>query len=217
MKIKTKKHHCEEKAAMRRCQVLDAAANCFRRKGYHAASMAEIARESGMSAGHIYNYFESKEQIIQAFVHRDKEELFDILQKLQAMPGPLLEGMIERVDYGIEHNTDLERGALHLEMMAEAARNDKVCAVLQAGDEVARSRMHAMLTGPNGPYSAGECPDLEARIDVMFSLFNGLLIRSLLNPSLNKEAVKAVMQDLIRVLLGEPIAKNATKDLEGKA
>ena len=58
-------------ADVRRRQILDAAADVFARRGFHAASMAEIARSFGMSAGHIYNWFDSKEAIIEALVERD--------------------------------------------------------------------------------------------------------------------------------------------------
>ena len=44
----------DRQRAGKRCeQVLDAAAACFRRRGFHGASMAEISREAGMSVGHI--------------------------------------------------------------------------------------------------------------------------------------------------------------------
>jgi AcrR family transcriptional regulator len=43
MTIKIKRHPDSALAEARRAQVLNAAADCFRRRGYHAAGMAEIA------------------------------------------------------------------------------------------------------------------------------------------------------------------------------
>ena len=43
-------------ADARRQQILDAAADCFRRHGYHGASMAQICRTAGMSAGVDHDY-----------------------------------------------------------------------------------------------------------------------------------------------------------------
>src|ERR1700733_15282670 len=52
----------------RRRQILDAAARCFARDGFHRTSMQDIVRESGISAGLVYRYFEGKDDMIAAIV-----------------------------------------------------------------------------------------------------------------------------------------------------
>ncbi|WP_322796046.1 helix-turn-helix domain-containing protein [Tepidiforma sp.] len=47
----------------RRRSILDAASRVFSEKGVAGATMAEIAREAGLSAGAIYRYFASKEDL----------------------------------------------------------------------------------------------------------------------------------------------------------
>ena len=54
----------------RRDQILDAAERCFAREGFHAAGMAEIVAEAGMSAGGVYRYFTGKDALIGAIVDR---------------------------------------------------------------------------------------------------------------------------------------------------
>ena len=66
-----------DRTVQRRNQVLDAAAICFRNHGFHGASMAQISKTAGMSPGHIYHYFGSKEAIITAIVERDIEEMVE--------------------------------------------------------------------------------------------------------------------------------------------
>jgi len=44
--------------------ILDSALLVFSKKGYHAASIANIASEANISKGLIYNYFNSKEEIL---------------------------------------------------------------------------------------------------------------------------------------------------------
>ncbi len=44
--------------------IISAAKNCFSRSGFHGASMADISRESGLGAGQLYRYFNSKEVIV---------------------------------------------------------------------------------------------------------------------------------------------------------
>ena len=45
-------------------QILQAARGCFYRAGLHETTMQDIIRESGLSAGAVYLYFPSKEDII---------------------------------------------------------------------------------------------------------------------------------------------------------
>jgi AcrR family transcriptional regulator len=50
----------------RREQILVAAWKCFSRNGFHSTSMADVIREAGLSAGAVYLYFRSKDEIIVA-------------------------------------------------------------------------------------------------------------------------------------------------------
>jgi AcrR family transcriptional regulator len=54
----------EQHRQARRAQIAQAAIRQFARHGVHAATMAGIIEESGLSAGAIYTYFSSKEEII---------------------------------------------------------------------------------------------------------------------------------------------------------
>jgi AcrR family transcriptional regulator len=48
--------------------IIDAAHDVFIEKGYHAASMRQIAKQAGIAVGGIYNHFASKEDIFSAIV-----------------------------------------------------------------------------------------------------------------------------------------------------
>lgn len=54
----------EEYRTARREEIVEAALRVFRRKGFQAASMADIIAESGVSAGAIYGYFASKTELV---------------------------------------------------------------------------------------------------------------------------------------------------------
>ncbi|HCN8485381.1 TPA: helix-turn-helix transcriptional regulator, partial [Escherichia coli] len=41
----------------RQDEIINAARRCFRRCGFHAASMSQIASEAQLSVGQIYRYF----------------------------------------------------------------------------------------------------------------------------------------------------------------
>jgi len=54
----------EELVQKRSAQILEAAARVFAQKGYHNATTKEIAAQAGVSEGTIYNYFQSKEDLL---------------------------------------------------------------------------------------------------------------------------------------------------------
>ena len=66
----------------KRRQILEGARAVFLAQGFDAASMGEIARAAGVSKGTLYVYFESKEELFEAIVHRQceaqAEGLFDL-------------------------------------------------------------------------------------------------------------------------------------------
>ncbi len=56
----------DQHRADRREQILLAAWKCFSRNGFHSTSMADVIREADLSAGAVYLYFRSKDDIIVA-------------------------------------------------------------------------------------------------------------------------------------------------------
>lgn len=65
----------EEHLERRRQQILDAAQTCFARRGLHATTMQDVFAESGLSAGAVYRYFKSKDDIIAALTTEASTEL----------------------------------------------------------------------------------------------------------------------------------------------
>ncbi len=185
----------------RRLQVLEAASDCFRRRGYHGAGMAEISKTALMSPGHIYNYFDNKEAIIEAIIQRDMEEMFSVFNGFLQAEGPLLDVMLAGCEDGVDKHLDVEKGALKLEMISEAARNDKVALSLQATDVEARRLMKQLLRRDGSLVRDLPEPELDSRISVMFALFGGLMIRRVLNPQLERDAVLIALKPVMRTLL----------------
>jgi AcrR family transcriptional regulator len=71
------------RAVKRRAEILRSATAAFRRRGYHGASVEEIARALGMTKGNLYYYFRDKEEIL-FFCH---DYSLDILLKVLARTG----------------------------------------------------------------------------------------------------------------------------------
>src|SRR5699024_6636338 len=69
----------EHKQSMRR-RIQDAALSCFARKGFSGASMADIVKEAGLSAGAVYVYYASKSELMVDVGRRAMEPRIAVLE-----------------------------------------------------------------------------------------------------------------------------------------
>lgn len=190
-----------ERAQSRRNQVLQAAAVCFARKGFHGASMSEISKEAGMSAGHIYNYFDSKEAIIMAFVDLESEHLAAQLRELGSKEDPL-QSMIDEAPRHIDENLDPQFFQLPMEMCAEAARNPKIAEAMRASDVAAMAEFRPIIKRERE--RRGLSVDdalLDGRINTVVSLFQGLPIRALHRPNMDRNSLVEGYRVAMKALL----------------
>ena len=65
----------QQKEATRK-RIMDISLELFSRQGYEAVSMAKIAKGAEISKGNLYNYFESKEQMLSEIVLNAVEEIY---------------------------------------------------------------------------------------------------------------------------------------------
>lgn len=117
-----------ETLAARREQILQAAETCFARQGFHQTTIQDVIRESELSAGCIYSYFASKEDLIQAIgEHRHArdgallgaaDEDADPLESLRAIARSFLGDL--------QKEQGLRSRRVALQLWAEALRDDVI-------------------------------------------------------------------------------------------
>lgn len=187
------------KAELRRQQILDAAAECFRKSGFHGASMSEISKSFGMSAGHIYNYFESKEAIIEAMVKRDLDQALERIAKIQEEKD-ILKAMLGTVDDSVQRR--IARSELDTEILAEAARNPKIAATVQSTDAVIRNKVIHLIKGVQPVQDTPACElNLAAKSTILMALFDGLQIRAIRDPDMKADDIARVLKTVITQML----------------
>ncbi len=71
-------------ASERRTEILKSAAAAFRRRGYHGASVDEIASALEMTKGNLYYYFKNKEEILFACHEYSLDMLLALMADVQA-------------------------------------------------------------------------------------------------------------------------------------
>jgi TetR/AcrR family transcriptional regulator, cholesterol catabolism regulator len=72
-------------------EIVAAAAKVFRTKGYHAATVRDIAEEVGILKGSLYHHFESKEALLYLVVKEPIAQMYRTMGKIAAADGTATE------------------------------------------------------------------------------------------------------------------------------
>lgn len=131
----------QEHLDARRRQILDGAALCFARNGFHATSMQDVLKEIGLSAGAVYRYFSGKEELIGAIVG----EVLDWIQETfeaaaEETPPPPPDVLVGRaLTQVLARKTGVQEGEssylprLIVQVWGETLRNKELAAVMRQG------------------------------------------------------------------------------------
>jgi AcrR family transcriptional regulator len=198
----------------RKQQILDAAAACFTREGFHRTSMAEICAEADMSPGAVYRYFRSKEEIIQAMCARGHEQDAEVMRGVMELGGTLeiLDELARIYLQGVE---DHEFCVMSIELLAESRRDPVVLESVREGNQAVLEQLTeiARTARERGETDPGVEP--EAFAQVLMGLYLGLLWQKIIDPSLDSASYAAAVKSLVhgefwRGAKAEPATARAT-------
>jgi AcrR family transcriptional regulator len=116
----------DEQRARTRSELLDAAARVFGARGFHAASVDQVAEAAGYTKGAVYSNFASKEELFLELLDRHLDEAIGALEQLVFDVAP--EDRAERFVAQQDRMSVLDRGwfLLEAEFLLYAARNEQV-------------------------------------------------------------------------------------------
>jgi TetR/AcrR family transcriptional regulator, repressor for uid operon len=164
--------------------------------------MADIAAEAKMSVGVIYRYFANKEAIVEAIVASDLAEMRAKFAEWDGMPDDqILDAIIETLEMALTHRYDTEKTGVALEVLAEAARNPRVAAIVGKADVQERA-LGLSLCQRISPHS--DPRKLAARSEIIGMLFDGMMIRAVSNPNVDRNALLDGLRQVMRVLFTLP-------------
>jgi AcrR family transcriptional regulator len=169
-----------------RAEILDAARRCFVRNGFHRTSMQDVFAEAGRSAGAVYRYFPSKDDMILAVASQNLTDVTEALraalrsgdghaEPAQAM-ATLLDGVAAR-------HADDQLATVALMVWSEALRNPALADRLR---EASAAMTNELADVVRERQAAGELPGAhaEALAQVILSILPGYLLNlALLDPS----------------------------------
>lgn len=196
------------RASLRRGQVVDAARKLFAQNGFHATGVAQIARASGVAVGQLYRDFAAKEDIVAAIVTSDCETFMarDALRRAvadgdEAAVWAWLRGFVAPGE-------DSHDDRLFAEIVAEAARNQRIAAIFAATRDdaaVCLSQALAML-------APGDSVDDRRTLlaDLILTQSLGIMQHRLLAPGIDTrrlaDAVISVIGREIEAMRAPPVA-----------
>jgi AcrR family transcriptional regulator len=157
--------------------ILDAAERVLVSGHFGDAKVAEVAEQAGVSVGTLYNYFSSKEHVLESLFERGRSQLFGLLEPEQDGGPPLeqLRRIFERTFGFIE-----EHGSAFMAYLRVVSRDaPEYCQLARVGsfDDRARftTRIEELLR--RGAEDGTVRSDIEPQFLAigLFSIMNGLI------------------------------------------
>lgn len=195
----------QEHLDARRRQILDGAALCFARNGFHATSMQDVLKEVDLSAGAVYRYFSGKEELIGAIVAEVLDVVGGVFESAAAQsPPPLPDEMIPRllatlkeVRPGVVQDGQWIFPRLMLQVWTETLRNEVLAELTHTGYARVRSAWVTVVEGYKSAGLISEDADAEAMARVMIAIAQGFAAQMALFGEMPSE----VLRDGLRAMM----------------
>jgi AcrR family transcriptional regulator len=188
-----------ERKIERRAQIVAAARACFARDGFHRTTLQDVFAEAGLSAGCVYSYFKSKDELILA-IAEDRHERERRAVSEGAKERNLTEALTRIAAHFIDdYLTDagLEKRRIAIQTWSEAMLNPAILASVREGLDGPRREIANLIrrTQRLGRFAPDLDADAVAR--TMAALFHGMLLQKLWDPKLDVAPCFAVLERLL--------------------
>jgi AcrR family transcriptional regulator len=171
----------------KRQEILIAARRCFLRRGLRATTIADICKEAQMSPGHLYYYFASKDEILDAMFGQNlaagAKDFGDLIAQSNAVAA------ITTVIEEAKNRNLRSEFLLFLEFVAEAGRNPAMGKRLRSGSH----KVWAILAGileqaqAKGFIDPALKPDATAAI--LFAMLDGIRVMTVRDPKIEMPVI----------------------------
>jgi AcrR family transcriptional regulator len=196
----------------RRAEILEAARGVFVAKGCDAASMQQIAKAAGVSAGNIYRYFPNKDALIVAVCEECEiadRERFASVSAANASPLGALFAMGDSAFAQFTDDNAREATMLTLESALVAARNDEFGPAVERQTAALRDALAELLRAAQNAGELDSSVNAQAFGDLLLSVVSGMRLMQLqVNGSVDADGVWTLLQRIVRGFGTEGVATN---------
>lgn len=185
----------EEKRSEKRDRILRAAEAIFLDKGFHAASMNEIAEAANVSTPHLYNFYASKAALALAVQLKMGQETFDALKTAMSAgeKNPSCQSIF-----------DSRRSSLMLTILTECTCNPEIKEKITENG----ARLRKMISEAGGISTDDQ--EGQYRILCVMGMYLGMSISNIFTPVENRELMTKILaqaENSILPFCGEKEAK----------
>jgi len=153
-------------------RILEAANKVFAERGYHEATMDDIAKRLGVSKGAIYLYFSSKEDLFEAMCKTAPQAFKEILYSSFGDEANPVQSATQFFDKMLKLSAS--NPGLSLEILSEASRNPSLKRILKQNHEEYERVLTGFLAEGRKRKIVGDNLDIRPLANALIALWNGL-------------------------------------------
>jgi AcrR family transcriptional regulator len=153
-------------------RILEAANKVFAEKGYHEATMDDIAKRLGVSKGAIYLYFPSKEDLFEAMCKTAPQAFKEILFSSFRDEANPVESATQFFDKMLKLSAS--NPGLSFEILSEASRNPTLKRILKKNHVEYEEVLTGFLAEGRKRGIVGDNLDIRPLANSLIALWNGL-------------------------------------------
>ena len=182
----------------KRREILAAAETCLVRKGFGRTSIADICAAAEISPGHLYHYFESKEDIVAAIAELRLEAASEATGRILDAADPFAAFL--------DHLCRPKPGSspLLLELLAEASRDAAIASVMRTHSAGIRDLFAEILRRGQLDGKVDPALDLDLAACLLVGLVDGMKALAVRQPRLGRARLADMVETLVTRFLAAP-------------
>jgi AcrR family transcriptional regulator len=194
-----------ERKAERRAQIVAAARSCFARSGFHKTTLQDVFAEAGLSAGCVYNYFQSKNELMLAIAEERHDEERHLIAEASEAGDPVAAIRQVAQTFADEYltNEGLDKRRIALQTWSEAQINPVILSSVREGMDGPRAQLAELIRRAQAAKQLTSKLNADAIAHTLLALFYGSVLQKLWKPDIDSGAHFAVFEHFLRSLQPE--------------